>query len=280
MSSMLHISTALLVAAIVAMIFVIALPFILGAIARKRLGVGWKYFWFGVLVFLVFQLLTRLPLVSLLQARVLASLLRTSVVFNWIWLVILALTAGLFEEVGRYVGYRLFMGRETKTWSKAVMFGLGHEGLESIVLVGGQIVIYLLVITLLSTINVNHLPAAQRQSDIQQIAFINGLPIWYPLQAAWGRLWSFPLQVSLSVIVLQVFRRKRMRWLLLAILFHALVDFLTAAMIQIWGPYSPIALLINALLLCLFGLIGVWIIWRLREPADRAQTDSIASGTA
>ena len=270
MSSMLHISTALLVAAIVAMVFVVALPFILGAIARKRLGVGWKYFWFGVLVFLVFQLLTRLPLVSLLQARVLASLLRTSMVFNWIWLVLLALTAALFEEVGRYVGYRLFMGRETKTWSKAVMFGLGHEGLESIVLVGGQIVIYLLVITLLSTINVNHLPAAQRQSDIQQIAFINGLPIWYPLQAAWGRLWSFPLQVSLSVIVLQVFRRKRMRWLLLAILFHALVDFLTAAMIQIWGPYSPIALLINALLLCLFGLIGVWIIWRLRESANRA----------
>src|SRR5689334_5926286 len=41
-----------------------------------------------------------------------------------------AVTAGLFEEVGRYVGYRFFMRREPKTWSKAVMFGLGHEGLD------------------------------------------------------------------------------------------------------------------------------------------------------
>lgn len=90
-------------------------PFVLGLLVHKRLAVGWKYFWFGVLVFLVSQLLTRSPLLAVLEATVLAPLLRTSAVFNWIWLVILAVTAGLFEEVGRYVGYRLFMRREPKT---------------------------------------------------------------------------------------------------------------------------------------------------------------------
>jgi uncharacterized membrane protein YhfC len=33
----------------------------------------------------------------------------------WSWLVVLALSAGVFEEVGRYVGYRLFMRGEGKT---------------------------------------------------------------------------------------------------------------------------------------------------------------------
>ena len=59
------------------------------------------------LVFLVVQLLTRIPLIAVLEATVLAHLLRTSTAFPWIWLVILAITAGLFEEVGRYVGSRL-----------------------------------------------------------------------------------------------------------------------------------------------------------------------------
>src|SRR5215467_9912701 len=52
-----------------------------------------------------------------------------------------ALSSGLFEEVGRYVGYRVFMGREEKTWSKAVMYGIGHGGAETILQNGiGQIV--------------------------------------------------------------------------------------------------------------------------------------------
>lgn len=187
---MLHVSSALLVMAIVAAIFVIAFPFILGSIAHKKLTVGWKYFWFGALIFLVFQLLTRLPLAAVLQNTVLASLLRTSTAFTWTWLVILAVTAGLFEEVGRYVGYRLFMRREPKTWSKAMMFGLGHEGLESIVLVGGQIVLTLLSIAILSAINVNS---------------------------------------------------------------------------------STITELLTEGMLCVFGVLGVWIIWRLREPDEQAK---------
>ncbi len=160
MSSTLHISPALLVMAVVATVFVVVFPLILGGIAHKKLAIGWKYFWFGALVMLVSQPLTRVPLIEVLQSTVLAPLLSTSIAFTWTWVVIQAVTAGLFEEVGRYVGYRLFMRREPKTWSKAVMFGLGHEGLESVVLGGGQIVLTLLSAAIFSTINVNSLPVA------------------------------------------------------------------------------------------------------------------------
>jgi uncharacterized membrane protein YhfC len=268
MSSTLHVPAAWLILTAVATVFVIMYPLILGGIARKKLAVGWKYFWFGALVFLVFQVLTRLPLAIVLQDTVLAPLLRSSTAFTWIWLVILTVTAGIFEEVGRYVGYRLFMRREPKTWSKAVMFGLGHEGLESIVLVGGAHVLTLLNVAILSAINVTSLPAAQRQAILQQFAAINAQPIWLPLLSAWERLWSVPLQVALSVIVLQVFRRHQMHWLFLAILLHALIDFLTLALPQAFGQSTTIELLVEGML-CVFGLIGVWVIWRLREPDDQ-----------
>lgn len=161
------------------------------------------------------------------------------------------------------------MGREPKTWSKAVMFGLGHESLESIVLVGGQIILTLLSIAILSAIDLNSLPATQRQAVIQQITAINAQPIWLLLlQAAWGRFWSFPLQVALSVMVLQVFRRRQMYWLFLAILLHALIDFLSSALPHAFGQSIPIELLVSGIL-CVFGLLGIWIIWRLREPDDQ-----------
>ena len=269
MLSPVYVSPVWLIMTVVATIFAVVCPFVLGTIARKKLAVGWKYFWFGVLVFLVFQLLTRIPLVIVLADTVLAPVLRTSTVFNWIWLVIEAVTAGLFEEVGRYVGYRLFMRRETKTWSKAVMFGLGHEGLESIVMVGVVNVLALLNIAIISVINVNNLPIAQRQVIHQLVASINAQPIWFPLLAAWERFWSFPLQVALSVIVLQVFRRSQIRWLYLAILLHALIDFLDLAIPQAFGQSITVKLLIDGMV-CVFGLIGAWIIWRLREPEDPA----------
>jgi len=79
---------------------------------------------------------------------------------------VLALSAGVFEEVGRYVDYGLFMRREPRTWSKAVMFGIGHGGLESAVPVGG--------LTLLGSVNLwtmangglTHLPEDQRAPAI------------------------------------------------------------------------------------------------------------------
>ncbi len=272
MSSTLHVSPALLVMAVVALIVVVVGPFIFGGVAHKQLAVGWKYFWFGALVMLVSQPLTRAPLLVWLQSTVLASLLRASIAFTWIWLVIEALSAGLFEDVGRYVGYRLLMRREPKTWAKAVMFGLGHEGLESVLLGGGQqIVLTLLSAAIFSSINLNNLPVAQRQAAIQQIAFVNALPIWSPLLVAWGRLWSFPLQAALSVMVLQVFRQHQTHWLFLAILLHTLIDFLTLALPLAFGQNTTVELLVNGML-CVFGLLGVWIIWRLHEPGDQSST--------
>ena len=276
MSSTLHIPAVWIVMTTLTTIFVIAYPLVLGALARKRLGVGWKYFWFGALVFLVVQLVTRAPLIGVLGSTVLAPLLRSSITFTWTWLVIEAVTAGIFEEVGRYVGYRLFMGREPKTWSKAVMFGLGHEGLESIVLVGGGHILTLLNIAVLSATNINNLPISVRPTIIQQVAAINAQPSWLPWLAAWERLWSFPLQVALSVLVLQVFRRGQMYWLLLAILFHALIDFLTVALPQAFGQSITIELVLEGLI-CVFGIFGVWIIWRLREPVKTENLQSYVS---
>src|SRR5690242_19822700 len=137
---MLHINSGWLINATIAAAFVILYPIALAIIAHRRLKVSWRYFGYGALIFFLFQIITRVPLVIWLQAR-LAPQLQASVTLRIAWLVGLALTAGLVEEIGRYVGYRWLMRREEKTWSKAVMYGIGHGGLESMLLVGGQLLL-------------------------------------------------------------------------------------------------------------------------------------------
>ena len=273
MPSTVHVASGWVVMTVVELLFVIAYPLVLALIARRRLGVGWKYFWFGALVFLVVQLLTRVPVVTVLQDTVLAHLLKTSQTFVWTWLVILALTAALFEEVGRYLGYRLFMGREQKTWSKAVMYGLGHGGLESMVLVGGSILLTLINVLVTSTLNLNMLPLSEHRLIVQQFAALNAQPLWIPLLGAWERLWTVPFHVAMSVVVLQVFRRKNIAWLLLAIALHACLDFVTVAISQLWGHSITITLSIEGVVL-IAGLLALWIIWRLREPVRPAVQDT------
>ncbi len=264
MPSTLHVNGGWIIATLVTSLFAIVYPLILAIIAHRRLRVSWKYFAYGLLIFLIFQVITRVPIVTVL-GRVLAPQLNSSTAFLYTWLAILALTAGLFEEVGRYIGYRWFMGKEEKTWNKAVMYGLGHGGLESILLVGGLSLLTLVNVVVLSSINLSALPAAQHAQVIQQINAINAEPGWLPILGAWERLWTLPVQVALSVIVPQVFRRRNILWLVLAILAHAVFDFVTVALVQVLGAGRISTNLIVELIVALVGLGAIWVIWALRD---------------
>jgi uncharacterized membrane protein YhfC len=254
----------------ITVLFVIAYPIVLAVVTHRRLHVGWRYLAYGAIAFFVFQLATRVPAVQLIQAAI-GEQLKASPVIMWSWLVILALTAGLFEEVGRYLGYRVFMRREDKTWPKAIMYGLGHGGLESIVLVGGMTLVGLINLWSIASGGLAQLPEDQRALAAQQLQTLNTQPGWAALLAAWERLWTVPIQVAFSVIVLQVFRRGKLIWLLWAVVGHAFVDLVAVGLQQLLGPGLGSSLVIEGVV-GLFGLMAVWIIWRLRDTPARIQS--------
>jgi uncharacterized membrane protein YhfC len=275
MDQVFQLRTGWLAASIAAVFFEIFFPLVLALVVRRRLGIPWRYFLYGALIFFLFQLITRVPAVLVIQ-NLIQPQLQASRIFLFAWVVILSLTAGLFEEGGRYIGYRWLMGREDKTWSKALMYGLGHGGLESMLLVGGLSVVTLINLVVLSTMNLQTLPEQQRALVTQQLAQISGLPDWIPLVGAYERLLAITIQVALSVMVLQVFRRGNLSWLWLAILGHALVDFVPtglSAMLQLPGMLS---IFVPEGIVTVFGVIALWIIWKLR---DRAPAGSIPVDT-
>ncbi len=273
-----QLNSGFLLGTIVSLAFVVAYPVVLAVVAHRRLHVGWRYLAYGASVFFVFQLATRVPAVQFIQASI-ADQLKASPTLMWAWLVVLALTAGLFEEVGRYLGYRVLMRREEKTWSKAVMYGLGHGGFESIVLVGGMMLLGIIHLWSFASGGFAQLPEDQRTLAAQQLQALNAQPGWIALLGAWERLWTVPLQVAFSVIVLQVFRTGKLVWLLWAVVGHALVDLVAVGLQQVLGAGVVSSLIIEGVI-AVFGVLAVWTIWRLRDAPSQPATSEPRSPQA
>jgi uncharacterized membrane protein YhfC len=279
-----HINAGWYISLGIATAFEILFPLALAFYVSRRLHVRWRYFWYGVAVFAAVQLFTRVPLVYVLN-NALASQLKGSQTFLWIWLFLLALTAGLFEEVGRYFGYRIFMSKEEKTWPKGVMYGIGHGGLESIVLVGLlSSALALLNILVIQTLDITKLPAAQQTALHDQFATIAAQPGWVPLLGGYERLCAIAFHIAMSIVVLQVFRRGRIRWLWYAVGLHFLFDFGAVALSTSLPKLAPgldstaVALIVEGWV-TLFAALSLWLIFGLRdaETAPRAEDAASAS---
>jgi uncharacterized membrane protein YhfC len=276
-----HIDTVWFASAIGAIIFNVLFPLVLAFIISRRLKVGWRYFWFGALVFFVCQLILRVPAVQVIQAFI-SPQLQASPALLWGWLFILALTAGLFEEVGRYLGYRIFMRSEEKTWNKAVMYGTGHGGLESMLLVAGLGALTLVNLFLIPTLNLSSLPTEQQRQIVDQFAAIAAQPGWLPLLGAYERLCAITAQIALSVVVVQVFRRRQIRWLWIAVLAHFAFDFAAVGVAQglplIGMSDATVIALAAEGVVSIGALVALWTIFVLRDkPAAPSQVAEPAS---
>lgn len=108
----------------------LALLLILSLRWRKQ-GIASAWF-IGAAGFFVTQMVIRIPILSLLSANDgFASFAQEHL---FLYGVLLAFTAGLFELAGRFAAAWLM--RKNLTYRRALAAGLGHGGIESIVLVG------------------------------------------------------------------------------------------------------------------------------------------------
>lgn len=121
---------ACVITLMISLILPLALPVLL---SRKYRGEGiWKAWLVGAAGFFVPQVLIRLPILSYLGTR--GDFLTFARNHLLVYALGLAFTAGLFELSGRYAGARLL--RNNLTFRRAVVMGLGHGGIEAMILTG------------------------------------------------------------------------------------------------------------------------------------------------
>lgn len=155
----------------------------------------------GVVVFAVFQIFTRIPLLAFIQKA-----FPHLVPFGWlnlhtiVYCFILALTAGLFEELGRFLMFAV-MRNKVGSWYDGVGFGIGHGGIEYIYVAG---------LPLLVSVITQSLPSV----PVSQFAISNI-----------ERIFALIIQIGFSILVLYGVKNRKFRFVILAIILHMIVDF-------------------------------------------------------
>ena len=188
----------------------ILLPVGLGLYFTRRFGTSWKSWFVGAMMFLLS--LVRIP-VNNIVGNWIASGGVSYYTYMMIYLTI-SITAGLFEETARYVGLRYLIKKTS--YEEGITYGLGHGGIESILLVG----INVLTMGFILLTNPESLPGLQLLS-------ITSAPWYLPLVGAYERVMTIAIHVSLSVMVLEAIRNKNIKYYLLAVVIHTAIDYLS-----------------------------------------------------
>lgn len=172
----------------------IGIPFIalLYAFYKKR----YIPFGLGILAFVVSQVLLRIPLMQYIGQNS-AAYSMFSVTQPVLFYILIGLSAGVFEELARFVAMRFLM--KQRDWQSGFLFGAGHGGIEAVLFVG------------ISAISLLFSPSIIVSSEPY---FVGGIE----------RLFAMLLHIGLSIIVLQGIVKRRFIYIMLAILIHGMVD--------------------------------------------------------
>ena len=189
--------------------------------ARRKKGAG-KAFFVGMMAFVISQLMIRIPVLRFVLPRF--AWFTVLQMNPWAYGVFLGLSAGIFEETARWIGIRFFM-KGKRNAEHGLAFGLGHGGIEAMVLVGLNFIVGLGMV-------------------------IGGQGALFPagtkeiFMAGGERLYAIAFHVGASLLVLYgICMGKTVRYLLGAIGLHTLMDAAIVILPSVFGV----------------GQIGVWV---------------------
>ena len=225
----------------------ILIPIVFAILLRRRFRVSWLLFGVGSFTFIGSQIV-HLPLNNLLTkiGIIPPSTDSTGLIFQTA--VVLGLTAGICEELARFIGYIIL--KKARRAEDGIMLGLGHGGIEAMILVGilsagGIAQTFALRNVDLTTLNLvqGQLLQLQKMLDtFNQPAIVGLLPLA-------ERLIAMTMHVLLSLMVLYAFQQNKRIWVLWAILYHAAVDAIAVILVLNNLPNSVLELAFIASLL-------------------------------
>ena len=244
----------------------IAMPIGLTIYLTRKFKLSWRLFWIGAVTFIFSQVL-HIPFNALI-----------SPIFNQFWFIalpvvlqniclsiFLGLSAGLFEELSRYVMYR-WWAKEARSWGRGLLAGAGHGGVEAIIL--GLLVLYGYIQMLIARgVDVATLVTPDKvELATAQIQAYWSAPWYMTMIGALERLFAIPLHLACSVLVLQAFTRKKIWWVGLAVLLHALADGVAVYISRIGFSALAIEGVIG-----IFAITSIVIVFILRKPEPSSE---------
>jgi len=192
-------------------------------------------FFLGVLVFVISQVLLRIPLLEYLGKNS-PGFIMYSATQPILFAIVIGLSAGIFEELARYIAMRFFM--KQRDWQAGFLFGTGHGGIEAVLFVGVP------AITLLFTQTIP-------QSEMFLISGVE-------------RFFAMVLHIGLSIIVLQSVVQKSFIYVLIAIAIHGFIDALVG-ILPLYVSEDSMLFLLEVTVAMIALIVFIYCIWIKRK---------------
>ena len=201
----------------------------------KNKGKGvWTAWLLGAAGFFVMQIIIRTPILNILSLS--EGFMSFSQNHYVCYCFVLALTAALFELVGRYAVAKIMS--KNLTFERGIAAGLGHGGIEAMFLIGMAYISNLLYIVMINAGTFDTMveqTAALGVDTSSLIAVKDGLLATSPMMfllAGYERILTMIFHLAMSLLVCHFVRRKKdLLGLGICLVFHFLIDF-TAPLIN------------------------------------------------
>ena len=220
----------------------------------------WSAWLFGALGFFIMQLLIRVPLLSLLATTDgYMDFIKNHYI---IYCLALAFTAGLFEVIARYAVAKIM--RKDLTYERGIAAGLGHGGIESMLLIG---MTYLNNLLYALMINTNSFDTIVNQANEAGVDTAGLLEVKTQLiesssslffLAGFERILTIVFHVAMSLLVCY-FVAKKKTWLgiILCLALHTLVDFISSVVSGLGSEYLGNRISQNTSYIIIYSLLAV-----------------------
>mgnify|MGYP004691430033 FL=1 len=249
-----------------------ALPITLFILCRKRLNAARLPALIGALTFTVAVLVLENAAHGLLRPLTSSPAVQGSVLLTAVYG---GLMAALFEEFGRLAAMKLFM-KKTLTKENALMYGVGHGGIEAVLTAGILYISNLATAIMVNTGSIGAalgtLDEAARAATVESLSALCTTDSYLFFMAGVERISAIALHICLSYLVYRALRYGEKRYFFAAMGLHFAVDAATVLLA------ASVPILALELILLAAMAVVVWLVSRLyrAEASPAPEADSTA----
>jgi uncharacterized membrane protein YhfC len=214
------------------------IPLLLGLFIWSRLKAKWLAFLVGAVLWFV-AFVVRSPINTYGTLWIYQNFKGAALIYLSVALP--SLTAGIFEESARWLAFRFAV--KDHRLENGLMYGAGHGGIESMLLVG---------VSVLSSAIVGYFYPQTLTSA--QLVQLTTTPEWLVFIGLWERLCAMMFHMAMSILVLESFRQKQIWYLGVAIGAHFFLNFAAVYALQ-WGIVQ------SELVVTVFAVVALWYVW-------------------
>ena len=223
-----------------ALLVTMVLPIAAGFWLKKRLGVSWRVMMYGALGYFMVQALITLIFSGFVTLVENGTLSMSGRAYTLAQLILSIFLSALLGVLARWLGMK-YLKEELDTLETTYGLGLGYGGIESLILVGFPLLTTF--ITMLSNIHIDPATTTLDPEVVAQLEQLWQIQPFIPLAGAVERVSLFIMHITVTILILQVFKRNKPIWLAAAVGDELLVNGIVVVFTEVGLGYGWLSLI-------------------------------------